>query len=268
MIIAVDTGGTKTLVVAFSDTGEITDSLKFPTPRDTSEYILAVNQAIDSVLAGGALRGISIALPGVIRHQKAIICKNLGWRDFDVIGHLKQLRPDTPMWLENDANLGGLGASRLLPAQPGRCLYITVSTGVGGGFTIGGKIASEISEKEVGDITFEYNGQLVDWESIAGGVGIARDFGPVFNESTDETVKREVARRISRGLMSLLPVLRPEVVAIGGGLGARYNLISHYVDEELKVLAEQYLCPIVTSPHPEEIVAYGCYFNATDQLAG
>ena len=39
MIIAVDTGGTKTAIASFNNSGEITSCTKFPTPKSTQEYI-------------------------------------------------------------------------------------------------------------------------------------------------------------------------------------------------------------------------------------
>ena len=42
MIVVVDTGGTKTLVASFNNRGLLLKSTKFPTPKDTSEYIKAL----------------------------------------------------------------------------------------------------------------------------------------------------------------------------------------------------------------------------------
>ena len=142
MIIAVDTGGTKTLVAAFSENGEILRSRKFPTPKDQGEYIAAVTAAVHEISEGAPISAMCVAVPGVVRNQIAVICKNLGWMNFDVLGSLRQNFPNVPMWLENDANLGGVGASRLLSPTPERCLYISIGTGVGGGFVVDGNIVT------------------------------------------------------------------------------------------------------------------------------
>lgn len=267
MIIAVDTGGTKTLVASFDSAGQLLTTRKFPTPKNTQIYLETVAQYIEQVAEAKDIEAISIALPGVIRHQKAVICRNLGWRDFDAIGALKQRWPKVPIWLDNDANLGGVGAARLSTPTPSKLLYLTISTGVGGGFVVGGRIEKSISESEFGDITLNYNDQITSWENLAGGSAISSIYSPRIDESTDENIKKEVARRIASGLLAIMPVLRPDKVAIGGGLGARYHLFSTYVNQELSAnLPEQYHCPIVTAPNPEEIVAYGCYFHAVDKL--
>lgn len=266
MIIAVDTGGTKTLVAAFSDTGEIVASEKFPTPRDQQEYIAKTSSAIRDIAQGSPISALCIAVPGVVRSHIAIVCKNLGWRDFDVLGAFRQHFPDTPMWLENDANLGGVGAARLLPEAPERCLYVTISTGIGGGFVVNGALEPSISENEISDIHFEYNGAMTRWGEIANGRAIMRDFGLLANQLENPDDIKEIARRISRGFLTLLPVLRPDIVTVGGGFGAHYALFANHVQQELAVLPEQYHCPIITAKHPEEVVAYGCYFYAKDQL--
>ena len=99
MIIAIDTGGTKTLIAKFSDDGELVSSQKFLTPRDQAEYLSQVISVTRELSGEDNPRGISIALPGVIRDQKAVMCKNLGWLNFVIISELKTAWPDVPMWL-------------------------------------------------------------------------------------------------------------------------------------------------------------------------
>lgn len=262
MIIAVDTGGTKTLVASFSLDGQLLNSQKFPTPKDQSAYLAIVAQSIETIAEGQPISGISLALPGVIRQQIAVICKNLDWHNFDVIGALRQRWPDVPMWLENDANLGGVGAANLLQPRPARLLYVTISTGVNGGLIIDGKIDPVTAEDELGDTIVELGGQTATWEDLAGGRALSEVYAQPIRELTDPAIKQEIARRIASGLSIVLPIYRPNIVTIGGGVGAHYDMFAPLVEAELPDLN----CPIITAPHPEEIVIYGCYFNAKDQL--
>lgn len=266
MIVAVDTGGTKTLVALFSRGGEMLNSHKFPTPKDTSEYVAQTVEVINQLLGDESIWAMVVALPGVIRDQKAVVCKNLGWHDFDVLGELGAYFPNVPMWLDNDANLGGVGAANLLSPVPKKCLYVTISTGIGGGFTVDGQVEPSVSENEISDIHFEYNGEMTQWGEIASGRAIMRDFGVYAKDLKNQNDIEEIARRISRGLLTLIPVLRPEVIAIGGGFGAHYEIFDDYVQKELSILNAQYACEITTAPHPEEIVTCGCYFHAKHQL--
>ena len=125
---------------------------------------------------------------------------------------------------------------------------------------------SSTSESEISDIHFEYNGAITRWGAIANGRAIMSDFGVYASQLTNPDDQREIGRRVARGLMALIPVLRPDVIAFGGGVGAHYHLFERFVLEELEILPEQYRCPIITTPHPEEIVIYGCYYHAIDQL--
>lgn len=266
MIIAIDTGGTKTLIIGFASDGTVMGQLKFPTPSDKNDYLEHIRSGIRQLSTGENIKAISIALPGVIKDQIALTCKNLGWQDFDVISALRNDWPNIPMLVENDANLGGVGAANLLTPLPARCLYVTISTGVGGGFIINQQIDAGTANNELGDIMFEYQGELIDWESIASGRAISQIYDQSLDDLTPEPVKQEIARRIARGLLAIIPIFRPETVALGGGLGAKTGFISDYLSQELHLLPTEYRCSVVTAPYPEEIVAYGCYYYAKTQL--
>ena len=266
MIIAIDTGGTKTLVAAFEADGSLRERVKFPTPRDQTEYIDMVVREAQELLSGGEPEAISVALPGVIREQVAVVCKNLNWHNFDVLAELKSYWPEVPMYLENDANLGAVGAARLTKPLPHKLLYLTISTGVGGGVVIDGGIDTTLTDAEFGDQVLEYNGRLTDWERIASGRALFSLYPEELTDATDAKTKQEIARRIARGLLALLPVLRPDVVAFGGGLGAKYHLLEPFLHQELATLPPQYLPDIITAPYPEEIVIYGCYYHALAAL--
>lgn len=266
MMIAIDTGGTKTLIAKFDSSATLVTKTKIPTPHDQSAYLSAIVHETNLLLQGEVPDAISIALPGVIRDGIAVVCKNLDWYDFDIISQLRPHWPDTPMYLENDANLGGVGAANLLPQVPEKLLYLTLSTGVGGGFVVNGDIDPALSESEFGDLGLEYNSQLTNWESIASGRAIYHIHPQPLGQDTEMSIKVEIAKRVSRGLMALLPVLRPSIVVVGGGFGAKYSYIKDLVARELSVLANEYQTQIITAPHPEEIVAYGCYYHAKHQL--
>ena len=68
MIIAIDTGGTKTLVASFSDEGILLKSFEFPTPKSTIDYTSSVQSAIIHELQPDKIEAISIAAPGIIEN--------------------------------------------------------------------------------------------------------------------------------------------------------------------------------------------------------
>ena len=63
MIVAVDTGGTKTLVARFNDNGQPEQIIKFPTPKDIEQYIQRVTDQIH-LISGDSATTLSVAHPG------------------------------------------------------------------------------------------------------------------------------------------------------------------------------------------------------------
>ncbi len=265
MIIAIDTGGTKTLIERFDEAGNKTFIDKFPTPLATDEYIA---QTVAAIPRTAPIDAIVVAMPGIIEDGVVVHMGNLPWRDFDVKRALEAHFPDTPLYVENDANLGGLGEVRMRADAPSRCLYLTVSTGIGGGFIVDHHIDPFLAATEVGHMKLAYAGTLQRWEHFASGKAIKTEWGKLASEIDSEAEWQSVAERVSKGLLVLLPTLRPEVVIIGGGVGTHFAKFSQYLQEILAQNLEPiYVCPVVGAEHPEEAVIYGCYYYALDQAA-
>lgn len=270
MIVTVDTGGTKTLVATFGRDGSELAEQKFPTPKDPTIYLETVTSAIRLITSGGVdIDAISIALPGTVRHGVAVWCENLGWRDVAVRDTLEAAFPSTPILIDNDANLAGLGETRQLESEPTASLYLTFSTGIGSGIVTNGHINPTLSQSEAGHCLLAYRGDLMEWEAFGSGQAIARDYGKMARDITDEATWREiVTERLAPGLLAHLPLLQPEVVIIGGSVGSYF----HRFEAPLKALIDTMLPPdiarpeIVQAKHPEEAVAYGCYYAAVDFL--
>ena len=268
MIIAIDTGGTKTLIVVMSQNGEMLSKHQFPTPKsDEQQYLRELVSTINNMSQGQTLEAIVVGLPGVVRNQFVKSYNNLDWYEFDLAKELKNNFQGVPVWLENDANLGAVGAANLLPTPAKQCVYITISTGIGGGFVVDGKLEPSVALWEPADITFEYKGKLTRWEDLASGPAIAASYNDIdLSKPTDENILEDIGKRIARGFLVLVPILRPDTIVVGGGVGAYYDLFAKYVEKELTLLPDQYKCQVVTSSHPQEVVIYGCYYYAKSQL--
>ncbi len=158
MLITIDTGGTKTLITSFNRKGEPSTEYRFPTPKNEDDYIGTLGEFLHEhyLLKGHVIDAIVIGVPGVIRDNKAVICKNLGWRKFDIAGRLAHLVGEkVPIWLENDANLAGLSETLRLDTQPRNCLYVTISTGIGTAITAEGRIDPNMALSEGGKMLIE-----------------------------------------------------------------------------------------------------------------
>lgn len=268
MLLTVDTGGTKTLLAGFDRDGKPSGEYRFETPRDPDEYIATLTQAIETHFPGRAFDGMAIAVPGMVRDNIAVWCENLGWSNVDIATSIKPI-VGCPVWIENDANLAGLAEARSLPIIPPLSLYITVSTGIGTGIITNGQINPELSLSEGGRITIEYKGRIREWEDFASGKAIKKTYGKFARDIHDKKTWNEIADKISRGLLTLIPTLQPTVIIVGGSIGTYFD---QYIDA-LRETLRLHLPPHVKIPeirqaaHPEEAVLYGCYYYGKDQLA-
>lgn len=267
MIVAVDTGGTKTLVAVFDTGGQVVHEQKFPTPPDIHDYLETLTQTIDSLLSGTDATCLSVALPGVIVNGRMIYGGNLNWHDTDM-SELLSNHYDCPIIVENDANLAGLAEARALRELPATCLYVTVSTGIGTGVITNGQINPDFSISEGGQMVLLHNDEFARWESFASGKAIHTKYGKLASEIDDPAVWQEIAFGVAQGLLVLCPILRPSVIVLGGGVGAHFDKFSMQLNA---LLDEHLLDPlrpqVVEAAHPEEAVIYGCYYHAIDSLA-
>jgi glucokinase len=264
MIVAVDTGGTKTSVAVFDTAGKVVRDHRFATPPGVHDYIAQLTTTIDELLAGEAITCLSVGLPGNIQNGVMVWAGNLKWHDTDMQSLLSN-HYACPIIVENDANLAGLAEARALADTPPVCLYVTVSTGIGTGLIIDGKIHPRLSRTEGGRILLTHDGKPTIWESFASGRAIKARFDKLASEITDEATWRIVSDNIAQGLLVICPLLRPDIVVIGGGVGAHYDKFSHFLSETMRAnMHDNYMPVIVEAVHPETAVLYGCYYHALD----
>lgn len=261
MIIAVDTGATKTLVASFGDSGKHNKSHRFATPKVSSEYAETLSNLLLSEYELEKVSALSIAVPGLVENHRITHCWNLPWKNFDLIAELrKKLNLKTPILLQNDANLAGLAEIHALPVPPHVGLYLTVSTGIGTGIIINGQINPVLQRSEGGHMVLEFDGILRDWEHFASGRAIYETYGKYAHDITDKQVWSAIADKISRGLLALIPIILPEVVVIGGSIGTHYRHYHMVLENLIKDrLSEGFQAPALRQAvHPQEAVLYGC----------
>lgn len=266
MIIAVDTGGTKTLVASFTTEGRHAKSHRFATPKNTATYIETLSQLITDNYDLTKVTAISLASRGFIKKNVVIHDESvLGWKNFKIVGELKEkLQTNIPIFLENDANLAGLAEIHALSSTPKVGLYVTISTGIGTGVITDGIIDPDLRLSEGGKSILEFDGILRPWEDFASGGAIYETYGKYARDIHDKLIWGTIADKISRGLFALVPLLQPEVVIIGGSIGTYF---SQY-DKVLHALLKERFPPSVGMPriiqakHPEEAVIYGCSIYA------
>lgn len=267
MLLTVDTGGTKTLVASFDRKGQPKNEHRFLTPRDEEEYIATLIETVHEHFPG-KLDAVIIAVPGVVKNNVLVWCGNLPWAEFDIAGALSTVF-DCPVWLGNDADLAGLAETRALPKIPACSLYVTISTGIGTGVILDGNLVPALSGSEGGHSLVEYDGRVREWEDFASGAAIKNTYGKYARDIHNMETWKQIADKISRGFLAILPTLQPDVVIIGGSIGTYFDLYA----PTLKRLLKDHLPDHIKMPefrqaaHPEEAVIYGCYYYGLDQLA-
>ena len=267
MLIAVDTGGTKTLVARFGHNGQMHDSVRFATPHDPHEYLEVLATTIHEVADDKPIEVISVAVPGVTKGNVVKWCTNLPWNDFTLSEHL-QRRLGCPVFIENDANLAGLAETRALPKRVDNSLYVTISTGIGMGLIIDHQIHPALTVTEPEHMLLEYDGRLREWGSFASGRSIYQTYGKYARDIKSVAIWKQIADKISRGFLVLIPTLAPDVIIIGGSIGTYFDRYEQHLQHLLqKHLDKQFLpVDIRQAIHPEEAVIYSCYYYAVGQL--
>ena len=269
MLVAVDTGGTKTLIALFGDDGGVRETIKLPTPKIQAEYVELVKTTLQKNFAEFDIDAVAIALPGIVKGGIAVWCNNLKWKNFDAATAFRGALGAAPILIENDANLAGLAEARSIHPTPTSVLYVTISTGIGTGIITEGAIDPALRYSEGGRTIVEFEGKVLEWEQFASGKAIYKHFGKYAKDITEKADWDTVADRISRGLLATIPILQPEMIVIGGSIGTYFP---HYNEELDKILDTKLPAHIPTPKlsqaiHPEEAVIYGCYYYAIDQLA-
>ena len=269
MIVAVDTGGTKTLIAGFSEAGEITTEFKFETPQKTSEYIDTLEMHLKALFDPSKVDAVVVGLPGIVKDGVAVWCNNLKWKNFNAAEELKGILGDAPVLIENDANLAGLAEARQMNPVPTSVLYVTISTGIGSGVITNGKIDPGLRYSEAGRSLVEFDGKVREWETFASGKAIYQTYRQYARDIANKHTWWQISDRISRGFLAMIPIIQPEVIVIGGSIGTHFKKYEDNLKDILtKHLPDHIPLPkLIAAKHPEQAVIYGCYYYALDVLA-
>lgn len=191
MVVAVDLGGTqiRTAVLRgsklLSRIGLLTGHNPVP-ERIIPRLFHAVRQALDKAhISIEDIAGIGIGAPGPLDSHTGVVYSppNLpGWENVPV-RDLFSKEFHVPIYVENDANAAALGEYMFGAGRGTRdMVYMTISTGIGGGVITDGKIIEGASgtAAELGHMTVDWHGELCNCgnigclERIASGTNIAR----------------------------------------------------------------------------------------------
>jgi len=281
-ILGYDVGGTKISTVVGNDSGEILSNVRMPTVKH-----LGKKRLIDEMITMGdaALKKAHVEKPDLIgiifagpvdRNRGVVIASPniFGLSNFNIVEPIRDYYK-TDTFLENNAQAAAI-AERLFGSgrNVDNFVYMTLSTGIGGGIFINGKLyrGAHGMAGEIGHNIIMVNGPTCGCgrrgclEALAGGKAIARrvienlravrdsDFFSKLrpNEITAEKVfegkkqgdmfsqliLEETIYYLAVGLVNIINTLDPELVIIGGGISKAgkdlFDPLNDAVKEEFK----------------------------------
>ncbi|WP_017653678.1 ROK family protein [Fortiea contorta] len=261
-VIGIDLGGTAIKLGRFNRDGICLQSLSVATPQPaTPEAVLAVMvDAIAQIDSQDQTVAIGVGTPGPADAAGRIakIAINLpGWVDVPLADWL-EVKIGKPTVVANDANCAGLGETWLGAGRHFRNLILlTLGTGVGGAIIIDGKlfVGHQGAAGELGLITCNPNGPKCNsgnqgsLEQYTSVTAIRRltgkdpaQLGALAQAGDAEalTFWREYGKSLGIGLVSLIYVLTPEAIIIGGGVSASFG----FFFPTLKAEIEQRVTPM------------------------
>jgi fructokinase len=159
-----------------------------------------------------------------------------GWAHTDVGQEIRR-RLSVPVAFDTDVNAAALGEHRWGAAQGlDTFCYITVGTGIGGGGMARGKLLHGLVHPEFGHMRIPHDREVDPfpglcsyhgdcWEGLASGRAIEARWGRAPEELAGEEAVWELeARYIALGVVSVICVLSPERIILGGGVMSQPGL--------------------------------------------
>lgn len=311
VVLGIDIGGTKLAAGIVDATGNILARGEVPTlAAEGPERVLdrtvqlARNLLGKTGLPAAAIHRIGVGCAGPVDRQAGLILNppNLpGWIRVPLLEHFEKAL-GRPAVLENDANAAALGEFRYGAGKGARSLvYLTVSTGIGGGIILDGKIWHGVKDGagEVGHMTLVPDGPRCGCgnrgclEALASGPSIARRARealatgrPSRLREVQDVTAADVTRLareedalaaevwgatvtyLGLGVAALITILAPERVVIGGGVAMAGDLLfeplRREVRQRVKLVAVESV-PILPAALGRDVGILGAAAVAFDQ---
>lgn len=227
----------------------------------------------DAGLSMEDIRAVGVGTPGSVDPKNGVVvyANNLKFDNMPLRAELQKYI-DKPVALENDANAAAFGEYCVNGGGVDQFVFITLGTGVGGGIVLNGEIYRGFNGAggELGHISFVYDGVPCTcghngcWEAYASVTALTRQTEEAMKRHPDslmcklaqergrvngrtsfdaakqgdaaaQAVVDQYVRYVADGLLSVINIFQPKLLAIGGGISkeGEYLLapIRQYVHE-------------------------------------
>jgi glucokinase len=252
LTLGLDIGGTKIAAGVVDAAGGVEGFLVAPTeavrgPDDGLARLFELGRA--SVASSGVewsdIDGVGIGCGGPLDSEAGVLVAPLhlpGWADVPIV-ELAEAAFGRPAVLDNDATAAAAAEHRYGAGRGIRnMVYLTVSTGVGGGVVLGGVLHRGPTGNggELGHLTVDWHGRECRgcgrrgcleayasgtsiaeraWEAGMAGVTAAEVAAAALaGEEPAATVWAETCEALACGIVSLVNLYEPELVVVGGGV--------------------------------------------------
>ena len=266
MYIGIDVGGTNLKAGLVDETGRIVKVERVPLDFQGPELFAASLAELSKKVYQEGVEWVGVGLPGAVDGGDVLFTTNIPMENVPLETLFRKYL-DLPLLLGNDADCAAVGE---FFAGAGRgtqdFAVVTLGTGVGAGLIVNGKLRGGVTSSEAGHMVICQDGELCNcgrrgcWERYASATGLIQQTEQAMEahpesilhklaaeggvegrtafqaaEAGDETalaVCRGYVNYLASGLASLINILRPEVVAIGGGVaGAPEHLLLEHLRE-------------------------------------
>lgn len=279
--LVADLGGTQTRIALVDAAGNVAARHSTPTQaREGKDAVMGrLVEAFEHVASAGfsgSIKGVGLSLASPVEPGTGVMYNppNLGpeWHLYTPIPLLQE-RLKLPAVAENDATLGAVGEHAYGAGRGcGNMVYMTVSTGIGGGVIINGRLytGSNGFGGEIGHMTIDRHGPICNCgnvgclEALASGAALARiaqdslragesslmlDLAGGEISETDarivvqaakqgdslaQSIVQEAVLSLACGIISLMHIFDPELIVIGGSLGQNLEEFMPIIESEVK----------------------------------
>ena len=247
-VLGLDIGGTKIAAGVVDADGGVHGFVTAPSDSDATSGVERLFELGRRSIAESGLdvEAVGIGCGGPLDSDKGLLIAPLhlpGWKDVPVAG-LATAAFDRPAFLDNDGTAGAAGEHRFGAGRGTHAMvYLTISTGVGGGVVLDGAVQRGRSGNggELGHVTVDWRGRRcrgcgrhgcleaycsgtsIAERAVEAGMGAGVTAADVAQaaQAGDEVASRvwdETCEALACGLTSIANLFEPEVIVLGGGV--------------------------------------------------